>query len=114
VYGEVSYIALHKSFPGTLPQWLFLQDFEPVTERKKKPPPNPPAKPSLHVAYKGWQALNQSLQNVPTLTTVRPHLTLAHAANAFTEVGIRFVAAAYTHRPGPKSFNDNLTIVFIH
>jgi len=32
----VSYIALDKSFSGTLPQWLFLQDFRPVTERKKK------------------------------------------------------------------------------
>src|SRR6516225_7485707 len=70
--------------------------------------------PSLHVGYKGWRALNQSLQDVPALTTVRPHLTRAHAANAFAEVGIRFVAATYTYRPGPKSLNDNLTIVFIH
>jgi hypothetical protein len=31
----VSYIALDKSFSGTVPQWLFLQDFQPVTERKK-------------------------------------------------------------------------------
>jgi len=28
---EVSYIALEKTFSGTLPQWLFLQDFQPVT-----------------------------------------------------------------------------------
>ena len=33
---EVSYIAADKSFSGTLPRWLFLQDFQPVTERKKK------------------------------------------------------------------------------
>jgi len=33
---EVSYIAADKSFSGTLPQWLFLADFQPVTERKKK------------------------------------------------------------------------------
>jgi hypothetical protein len=31
----VSYIALDKTFSGTVPQWLFLQDFQPVTERKK-------------------------------------------------------------------------------
>ena len=29
-------MALDKSFCGTLPQWLFLVDFQPVTERKKK------------------------------------------------------------------------------
>jgi hypothetical protein len=29
-------MALDKRFSGTLPQWLFLQDFQPVTERKKK------------------------------------------------------------------------------
>jgi len=33
---EVSYIALDKTFSGTLPQWLFLQDFEPVTERNEE------------------------------------------------------------------------------
>jgi hypothetical protein len=76
--------------------------------------PTAQQEPSLHVAYKGWQALNQSLKNVSALTTVRPHLTLAHAANAFTEVGIRFVAPTYTHRPGPKSLNAKVTIVFIH
>jgi len=32
----VSYIAVDDTFSGTLPQRLFLQDFEPVTERKKK------------------------------------------------------------------------------
>ena len=32
---NVSYIALHASIAGTLPQWLFLQDFQPVTEKKK-------------------------------------------------------------------------------
>jgi hypothetical protein len=32
---RVSYIALDKTFSGTVPQWLFLQDFQPVTERKK-------------------------------------------------------------------------------
>jgi hypothetical protein len=32
----VSYIALDKTFSGTLSQWQFLQDFQPVTERKKK------------------------------------------------------------------------------
>jgi len=31
---EISYIAVDKSIAGTLPQWLFLQDFQPVTERK--------------------------------------------------------------------------------
>jgi hypothetical protein len=29
-------MALDKAFSGTLPQWLFLQDFQPVTEKKKK------------------------------------------------------------------------------
>jgi hypothetical protein len=33
---DVSYIAVDYSVSGTLPQWLFLQDFQPVTERKKK------------------------------------------------------------------------------
>jgi hypothetical protein len=32
----VSYVAVDCSISGTLPQWLFLQDFEPVTGRKKK------------------------------------------------------------------------------
>ena len=32
----VSYIAVDCSISGTVAQWLFLQDFEPVTERKKK------------------------------------------------------------------------------
>jgi hypothetical protein len=35
----VSYIALDKTFSGTLPQWLFLQDFQPMPEPKKKPRP---------------------------------------------------------------------------
>jgi hypothetical protein len=35
---QVSYIAADKSFAGTLPQWQFLQDFRPVTERKKGRP----------------------------------------------------------------------------
>ena len=34
---EVSYIAADKSFSGTLPQWLFLADFQPVPEKKKPP-----------------------------------------------------------------------------
>jgi hypothetical protein len=29
-------MAVDCSISGTLPQWLFLEDFEPVTERKKK------------------------------------------------------------------------------
>jgi hypothetical protein len=33
----VSYIALDKTFSGTLSQWLFLQDFMSVMEHKKKP-----------------------------------------------------------------------------
>jgi hypothetical protein len=33
---NVSYIALHASIAGTLPQWLFLKGFQPVAERKKK------------------------------------------------------------------------------
>jgi hypothetical protein len=32
---EVSYIAADKSFSGTLPQWLFLADFQPVPAKKK-------------------------------------------------------------------------------
>jgi hypothetical protein len=32
----VSYITVGKTFSGTLAQWLFLQDFQPVTERRKK------------------------------------------------------------------------------
>jgi hypothetical protein len=32
---NVSYIALHASIAGTLPQWQFLQDFQPVTGKKK-------------------------------------------------------------------------------
>jgi hypothetical protein len=32
----VSYITVGDTFSGTLPQWLFLQDFQSVTERKKK------------------------------------------------------------------------------
>jgi hypothetical protein len=35
-FREVSYMALDKTFSGPLSQWLFLQDFQPVTERKKK------------------------------------------------------------------------------
>jgi len=33
---QVSYLALDKTFSGTLSQWLFLQDFQPAPERKKK------------------------------------------------------------------------------
>jgi hypothetical protein len=33
---EVTYIALDKSFSGTPPQWLFLQDFQTVTETQLK------------------------------------------------------------------------------
>jgi hypothetical protein len=33
---EISYIAADKSFSGSVPQWLFLADFQPVSERKKK------------------------------------------------------------------------------
>jgi hypothetical protein len=35
-FREASCIALDKSLSGTLPQWQFLQDFEPVRGRKKK------------------------------------------------------------------------------
>jgi hypothetical protein len=35
-FREVSYIAVDKSCSGRVPQWMFLQDFQPVTERKKK------------------------------------------------------------------------------
>ena len=35
-FREVSYIAVDKSFSGTVLQWQFLQDFQPVVERKKK------------------------------------------------------------------------------
>src|SRR5215469_9243737 len=68
---------------------------------------------SLRVDHKGWQALNQSLKNVLLLTTVRPHLALADAANALAEVTTRFVAVTYTHRARPKSLNGNIRIVFI-
>jgi hypothetical protein len=34
-FREVSYIALDKSSSDTLPQWLFLQDFQPVTGKSK-------------------------------------------------------------------------------
>jgi hypothetical protein len=68
---------------------------------------------SLRLEYNGWQALNQSLKNVPLLTTVRPHLTFAHAANAFAEVATRFVAVTYTDRARPKSLNNNLVAVFL-
>jgi hypothetical protein len=34
----VSYIAVDKSFSGTLPQWQFLADFQPVTEKKPRRP----------------------------------------------------------------------------
>jgi hypothetical protein len=34
----VSYIAVDKSVSGSVPQWQFLEDFEPVSEPKKKPP----------------------------------------------------------------------------
>ena len=33
---EVSYIALDKTLSGTLQQWQFLQNFQPMPERKKK------------------------------------------------------------------------------
>jgi hypothetical protein len=33
---EVSYIAADKSFSGSVPLWHFLQDFQPVDERKKR------------------------------------------------------------------------------
>jgi hypothetical protein len=69
--------------------------------------------PSLRIGYKGGQAPNQSLKNIPALTTVRPDLALAHATNAFAEVGIRFVALKYAHRARPESLNAYLTIVFI-
>jgi hypothetical protein len=34
----VSYFAVDKSVSGSVPQWQFLEDFEPVPEQKKKPP----------------------------------------------------------------------------
>jgi hypothetical protein len=36
--GTVSYIAVDKSVSGSVPQWQFLDDFEPLPEPKKKPP----------------------------------------------------------------------------
>ena len=36
VHYSGSYIAVDCSVSGTVPQWMFLQDFRPVTERKKK------------------------------------------------------------------------------
>jgi len=32
----VSYIAVDKTCSGTLPQWQFVAEFQPVQERKKK------------------------------------------------------------------------------
>jgi len=34
-FRTVSYVAVDKTFSGTIPQWLFLADFQPVTETKK-------------------------------------------------------------------------------
>jgi len=36
-FREVSYIAADKSFSGRVPQWMFLQDFRPIPDTKKKP-----------------------------------------------------------------------------
>jgi len=36
-FREASFMAQDKTFSGTLSQWVLLQDFQPVTERKKKP-----------------------------------------------------------------------------
>jgi hypothetical protein len=33
--GTVSYIAVDKSASGSVPQWQFLENFQPVTEKKK-------------------------------------------------------------------------------
>jgi len=33
--GTVSYIAVDKSASGSVPQWQFLENFPPVTEKKK-------------------------------------------------------------------------------
>ena len=38
IRNEISYIAADKSFSGSVPQWLFLEDFQPVPERSKKTP----------------------------------------------------------------------------
>jgi hypothetical protein len=35
-FREVSYMALDKSCSGTLSQWVFLEDFQPVAECNKK------------------------------------------------------------------------------
>jgi hypothetical protein len=35
VRNEISYLAADKRFSGSVPQWLFLEDFQPVTEKKK-------------------------------------------------------------------------------
>jgi hypothetical protein len=32
----VSYIGVYGSISGTVPQWQFLQDFQPTPDRKKK------------------------------------------------------------------------------
>jgi hypothetical protein len=34
--GRMTYITRDRTGSGTLPHWLFLQDFQPVTEGKKK------------------------------------------------------------------------------
>lgn len=36
--GTVSYIAADKSVSGSVPQWQFLEDFQPLPDTKKKPP----------------------------------------------------------------------------
>jgi hypothetical protein len=36
MFSRVTNIKADKTFSGTLPEWLFLPDFQPVTEREKK------------------------------------------------------------------------------
>jgi len=36
LFAKVCYIAADGTISRCVPQWLFLQDFQPVTERKKK------------------------------------------------------------------------------
>src|SRR5215472_18146207 len=67
----------------------------------------------LRVGHQGWQALSQSLKNVPELTTTRPHLSAAHTSNAFDELAVRFISFTYTHGTRSKSLNDGFTIVFL-
>src|SRR5215510_13892036 len=71
----------------------------------------PPAQQHLafRVGHQGWQALSESLKNVPGLAVARPHLSAVHATNAFDELAIGFIPLAYTYRTRAESLNGDFT-----